>query len=311
MTRSSANRPQHFDIVAAKKAYDDGKNVTQFLKNKLSIKSNTASVIEVAYDIQAGSYTEYVKNNPDQTSNYFHEISDIIESYVDSIETLLDIGTGEMTTLTGVLNNLSSAPKRTLAFDISWSRIAAGLDYIDENLNATTGFHAFVSDIGSIPLHSGSVDIITSSHALEPNGDSLDILLTELLRISKKMLILFEPCYEINSDEGKRRMDENGYIKDIEGMATSLGGKVIDTIRINNISTPLNPTVCFVITPPSDQTTVPYGDDFYTVPGTDLPLIMKEGFYFSNDTGLSFPILKGIPILRNTAGILSTRMVES
>ena len=46
---------------------------------------------------------------------------------------------------------------------------------------------------------------------------TLEALLRELFRVTKKKLVLFEPSYELNSEEGKVRMDRLGYIKDIEG----------------------------------------------------------------------------------------------
>jgi serine/threonine protein kinase len=67
---------------------------------------------------------------------------------------------------------------------------------------------------------------------LEPNGGKLKELLMELFRVTADKLILFEPCYEINTQEGKDRMDKLGYIKNIEGVVGELGGKVIDKIVV-------------------------------------------------------------------------------
>ncbi len=108
----------------------------------------------------------------------------------------------------------------------------------------------FVADINEIPLLDKSINITTSSHALEPNGGKLKELLKELFRVTADKLVLFEPCYKINTQEGKNRMDNLGYIKNIEEIVSDLGGKMIDKVAIKNISNPLNPTACFIITPP-------------------------------------------------------------
>jgi hypothetical protein len=112
---------------------------------------------------------------------------------------------------------------------------------------------AFVAEISEIALRDKSVDVTTSNHSLEPNGRQLRQLLRELFRVTIEKVILFEPCYEINSEEGKKRMLEMGYVTNIGGIAEGLGGKIIETLPIKNVKNPLNPTVCYVITPPQKE----------------------------------------------------------
>ena len=232
------------------------------------------------------------------------------EKFSGKYESILDIGTGEMTTLTSILNKIEHTPEKTFAFDISWSRIAKGINYIKQNLKKETSLHAFVGDINAIPLHTNSVSVITSNHALEPNGNNLKNLLSELFRVAKDILILFEPCYEINSDKGKKRMDKLGYIKNIDQTISSAGGTLIEKIKIKNTHNPLNPTMCFIIKPPETHFKRPNQDSIYSLPGTDFSLEKMDNFYFSNDAGLSFPILKEIPILRESSAILSTSLIK-
>jgi len=306
------DKPEYLDILAAKKAYANGENIAKFLKQQLSQDTNTADIIEISYDILAGSYIEAVKKDREKKSKIDLELSEIIQQFTKSTEFLLDVGTGEMTTLTGVLNKLPNPPRTTLAFDISWSRISKGLEYTKELLEAKTKLNAFVGDIGAIPLRNASMDVVISYHALEPNGGRLELLMFELFRVAKEKLLLFEPCYELNSDEGKRRMDEHGYIKNVDDVVASLGGKMIEKVELKNLTNPLSPkVVCFVIEPPKGKSSTFSADEsFYSVPGTDIPLVLRDNFYFSNDAGLSYPILCGIPVLRKNSGILCTGLVE-
>jgi hypothetical protein len=165
-----------------------------------------------------------------------------------------------------------------------------------------------VGDIKEIPLLSKSVDITMSTHALEPNGKNLHQLMLELFRVTADKLILFEPYYEKSSKEGKKRMDKFGYIKNIDGTIKELNGKILEKIIIKNPSNLLNPTVCFVVSPP--KTNVKYKNlhkkNIFSVPGTDFNITKIDNFYFSNATGLCFPILKSIPILKSNIAILAS-----
>ena len=50
-------------LQKAKQAYSEGKNVTEFLRSEFQESQNTSEIIEIAYDLQAGSYIEWVNLN--------------------------------------------------------------------------------------------------------------------------------------------------------------------------------------------------------------------------------------------------------
>lgn len=300
-------KSNYFDIKLLKNLYKKNTNITNFLKNKLGIDYNTPEIIEIAYELQAGSYIEAVERNLKESKSYASELSLILKKHINSENTLLDVGTGEMTTISLVLSMLDDKPKVTFALDLSWSRIYRGMSFAEKYLgDYILQLKPFVADIFEIPFADKSIDFTTSSHALEPNGASLKELLHELFRVTKKQLILFEPYYEKNSPKGKKRMDSLGYIKDLEKTAKDLGGKVVDIIKINNISNNLNPTYCFVIEP-SNSTNVKKPTK-YSVPGTNLILKRKKTYYCSIESGVSFPIIENIPILKSNSKILTTTL---
>ena len=294
------------NIAEAKEIYKQGKNITQYLRKKFNESANTSEIIEIAYDIQAGSYIENVTAHRLKAEAYAYELGGILKQHLQKDDSLLDVGTGELTTLSLVLNNIDVELSKVLAFDISWSRLSKGMTfYRENNKKADITVEAFVADIKKIPLHGKCVDVVTSSHALEPNGKNLAVLLTELFRIAKRKLVLFEPSYELNSKEGKERMDSLGYIKNIKGEVEKLRGKVTDIIPIQNIANPLNPTTCYIIEPPKSSS-VFVDMPIYCVPGTDFKLNSNGLFLSSENTGLVFPVLDEIPILRNSSAILAT-----
>jgi SAM-dependent methyltransferase len=305
----------YLNLVEAKKYYLEGGNVTEQLRSQLKLNFNDANIIEVAYDLQAGSYIDYARKNPIKLQLYTAEIAKIIDRHITYGSIILDIGCGELTTLSLLLSALEKKPSKTLAFDISWSRIFKGLDFAKRNMgNSFKSLVTFVGEINEIPLGKKSVDFTISSHALEPNGGNLELLLLELFRVTHGKIILFEPCYEINSAEGKERMDKLGYIKNIQGITKSLGGVIEEFIQIKNISNPLNPTACFVIRPPETQD----GENNkqkciepkFTVPGSNFALRKIDDFYFSEYTGLCYPILKGIPVIKSNCALLATALID-
>jgi hypothetical protein len=305
---------KYFDLLEAKKAYAEGKNVTELLRNQKNAAANTSEIIEAAYDLQAGAYIAAAQNNPNLI-RYCNEIAAILDRHVIQTGSLLDIGTGELTTLSHMIAALNVKPKSIYAFDISWSRVHKGIAYAEKNMGSD--YHkltSFVGDINEIPLLDKSVNVTTSSHALEPNGGRLKQLMAELFRVTIDKLVLFEPCYEINTDAGKERMDWLGYIKNLDGVIAELGGKIIERITIRNIVNPLNPTACFVILPPPSVSQKPVKDaspeGIFSVPGAHYPLKKVDDFFFSQETGLCFPVLKNVPVLKTQTAILASALCD-
>ena len=296
---------KYLDLQEVKNIYNKGKNITQYLRKKLNQKNNTSEIIEIAYDLQAGSYIKYAKMNVENARLYTNELSHIIDQNIDKNQSLLDVGTGELTTLVQLLNKIKKKPSKIFAFDISWSRLYKGKKFFEKKIqNKKTKLSLFCADIKFIPLKSKSIDIIISNHALEPNGRNLQDLLKELFRVVKKKLILFEPSYELNSAKGKKRMDKLGYIKNISLAVKNLGGRLLETIPIKNVTNKLNPTACYIIQPPKKLYKTKTNKIIFCAPGSNLPLKKNGEFYISKKTGLAYPIFKKIPIFKNKSSIL-------
>ena len=164
----------------------------------------------------------------------------------------------------------------------------------------------FCADINQIPLPGSSLDVVSTFHALEPNGGNERALLLELKRVSKGKVIIFEPSYENNSDEGKARMDRLGYIKNIPGIVESLGGKIVDVQMCPCSANPLNPTAAYIISFSKESVSKDTDLVSYSEPGTSSTLRNDGDSYYSPEYGTSFPILSGIPMLLTRYSILTT-----
>ena len=291
-------------FLECKKAFESKQNIIDLVQ--LKYPNNRSLSIEIAYDLQAGSYIKDFYNNEKKKRKYTNECGDILKQYVNNKTEILNVGAGELWTISLMLERSLIKPKTVYNLELSWSRIYKGCSFWRNIHGNEIIMKPFVANMLEIPLPSNSVDIITSSHALEPNGSQLQKIIAELFRVSRNKCILFEPYYETCSQEGKDRMDRHGYIKGILNTVKQLGGIVEQVIPIKNVANVLNPTNCFIITTPRGQVEY-YGNRHFTVPGTEYMLEEKEGCYYSPNTGLAFPIIKNIPIFKNQNAILASK----
>jgi SAM-dependent methyltransferase len=304
-------RPRYLNFPEARRAYASGANVTLHLQQELGASSNTPDIIEMAYDLQAGSYIAYAKAQHAELEGYAAEMAGILAPYLDPDVTILDVGCGELTTLTHVVNRLDVHRGRLMAFDISFSRLYVGRTYASSHMNgnAYSRLSLFTADMSEIPLPDKSIDLVISSHALEPNHGRETLLLREILRVARRHAVLFEPSYELNSDEGRARMDRLGYVRGLRVCATELGADLIDVIRLANIANPLNPTAAFILKSPSSVASSA-SELVFSDPGSNSPLINRDNYLFSPERGVSYPIIEGIPILRSSAAVLTSAIAS-
>lgn len=300
----------YIDILKSRYIYNNGGNVMDYLKRNYGNQYNISKYIEISYDLQAGSYIKNFNQNKDEKIKYIKEASNFISSHIDSNDYILNVGAGELWTISLINDHLNKSAGCIYNLEISWSRLFKGIDFWNEWNKKNTNMVPMIADMLQIPLPSKSIDIVTSSHGLEPNGSKLKCIIKELFRVTRKKCVLFEPSYDHATPEGQLRMDKLGYIKNIEETAKDLGGSVLDVQLLKNSSNPLNPTACFVLEPPSSETPVNLHSNHFTVPGTDLPLEKKEQFYISRNTGLVFPVLGSVPILKHEHAILATAFTE-
>jgi len=295
------------DLQKAKSAFQRGENVTTYLREQFGEDGNTPEIIEIAYDLQAGSYVDLTKNNRNHWQAYTREVAEILGRYYRKGNSVLDVGTGEMTTLAGVANLCYSGYSDYYACDISWSRLQKGREFLAEELrkDIAVKLQPFVANLFNLPFADQAIDIIWTSHSLEPNGGREKEALAELLRVARKKIILFEPYYEQNSLEGRERMERLGYIKGIPRVIEELGATCEEIIPIANISNPLNPTYAFVVQPCTAQRNT---SSFWACPSTRLPMSQLDDCFWSQYSMLAYPIIKNIPVLRPEAAILASAM---
>lgn len=293
------------NIVTCRKLYEKGKNISLYLRKKYNLNYNSKENIEIIYELQTGSYIDEYHKYKSKYDKYSEEIASYLNDNIKNNYSILDVGCGEITVLTNIINFLR--PKKNInvyAFDISLSRIKVGMNFFKKNIKLKIKNNFFVGEMTQIPLPNNSVDLVISSHSLEPNGGMENEIVEELLRVAKRKIILFEPCYEKTKKKKiKNRIEKLGYIKCLEKYFRKQGAHVEAVFPIENSIDENNPTFCYIINP-LKKYKLKNKKIHYTDPGTDYPLQKKKNFYQSKASGFIYPVINDIPILNIEKGII-------
>ncbi len=286
-----------------KEVYAKGENMIKYLKNIGNNKANTIEDILISYDFQSGSYIKGFAKNPSAKREYCGAIANIMND-LGPINSIIEAGVGEATTLNNVVNQLSNKPKEILGFDISWSRIKFAKEYLKDF--GQEDCKLFTANLFEIPLRDNSIDIVYTSHSIEPNGGKEKEALQELYRITNKYLVLLEPAFELASEEAKQRMLEHGYVTNLYQTAIDLNYKVVEHKLFEHHANPLNPTGLLII---EKQTEAVSNNTDLVCPLTHTDLALhSSSLMYSNDSFLAYPIIEDIPCLLKENSILATHL---
>lgn len=297
---------QTIDLSAIRRMYKDGVNIIDHLRKQLGTQFNTEQLVETSYDMQAGSYVDYVAQKPEACEPYQAEVSRLLDRLIAPGDSVVDVGTGEMTTLGPVAAACYDKATHAYALDISLSRLLVGQRYLNNTLPAPLAnlVQPVAASLFRMPFADHSIDVVWTSHALEPNGGREVEALRELVRVCARRLVLFEPSYEHNSAEGRQRMDRLGYIKNLPGALAKIASAELEqTLRIDSTENPLNPTYAHVIRKKPRAARNP--------PGLHCPLShglleRRDGYFYSRHSLLAYPVIEAIPVLRVEKGICAS-----
>ncbi|MBT3399416.1 MAG: class I SAM-dependent methyltransferase [Rhodospirillaceae bacterium] len=294
------------DLRALRDDYREGRNVIHAYNARAGLETNAPEAIEIAYDLQAGQYIRNHASEPDYYNAYTDEQAALLNTHFPDCESLLDAGCGELTNTALLFGKLEAVPS-LFAFDLSWSRVHVGLNHFRSMVDAgcVGRTRAFVGEMSGIPLPDNSIDVVMTSHALEPNHGRETELLGELLRVSRRGLLLFEPSYELGDDAQRSNMEQHGYVRRLPDHCEQLGADVLEHHFTDVNYNPLNRTSVTVVRKPEAAiTNAPAFVD--PVSHTAMEFDDVDRVYFSPEQGVVYPTLRGIPILRASASVLAT-----
>jgi hypothetical protein len=290
-------------IEGMKKAYDSGENAMAWARKNSALLENSVVNTLIAYDLQAGTYTTAAKINPEYTNNWSNQLANILQPLISRGDKILEVGVGEATTLAGVIRALAEHDISAFGFDISWSRINEAKKWCQFNSVNPTLFSA---DLFNIPMANDSMDIIYTSHSLEPNGGKEKEALIELLRVARKSVVLVEPGFELASVAAQQRMMEHGYVRGLKATAEALGVFVTDSRLLNICNNPLNPSAVTILTKPI--VAPKQSGSVWQCPLTDAPLVQKTDYFYANQVGVAYPVLQDIPMLSAEHAIIASKL---
>ena len=290
------------NLQEIKKLYQNGENIIQYLRTIDNENFNTIEDILISYDFQSGSYIKSYSKNKEFKNNYCSALAKIINKF-DNYNSIIEVGIGEATTLGILLNKLTHKPSHILGFDISWSRLKFAKYFLhDLNFN---NVNLFTGNLFEIPLPENSIDVVYTSHSIEPNGGKEELALKELYRITNKYLVLLEPAYEFANEEAKTRMRKHGYITKLFPTAKKLGYNIIEHRLFDYSVNSSNPTGLIIIKKETDK------NNFTNLvcPVTKTNLTKYDNILFSKDSFLAYPIIDDIPCLLKENAILATHFL--
>jgi len=290
-----------------KAAYEQGRNIMQVLRENAQSQVNDVRAIELSYDLQSGSYIRHAESKAggEQCRSFTRHLVAVLAE-LGPVDSLLEAGVGEATTLWNLIDQWREGPREIHGFDLCWSRVACGARWLARQ---TPRFEITLTTatLSELPYGDDSFDVVYTVHAIEPNRGREEQILAELHRVASRYLVLLEPAYEMGSDEARARMDHHGYCRGLAETARSLGFEVQRHEMFEGSATALNPTALLVI---AKNRAASAATPRFACPAYRTPMQRFSDCYYSPLSMRAYPIIGGIPCLRSDAGIVASKLGE-
>lgn len=290
-----------------REAYRNGQNLMKLLRERVSSACNDEQIIELSYDLQSGSYIEHVSTptGKQHRETFARHLSEVFAN-LGPVQSLLEAGVGEATTLWHLINALKEKPEHIHGFDLCWSRVACGARWLSEQ---SPRFDIALSSASLIemPYMDNSFDVVYTVHAIEPNHGREEAILREFFRVASRHVVLLEPAYEFASPEARARMESHGYCRSLTDAARKAGFEVARQELFEGSCTPMNPTGLWVLT---KNASAPAASPQYACPRFRKSLKLMHDCFYSEDSMRAYPVIGGIPCLRSNSGIVASKLAE-
>lgn len=270
----------------AKEAYAKNENIVQKLT---SLGVDKSECIEIAYEIQAGSYTSAF-NQSLFGFNRNKVLHQIIRNYTDltDVSDTAVFGIGEAVNWIG----FDGAIKNFYGVELSYSRLRYARSNIAE-LNGIQKSILIKGDASETIFNPNSFDLTVTLHSIEPNGNIQGkIMLNNVINYSSKYVLLFEPDFSTAPPAMKSRMEANGYVCNIEDVISSDPSVyVVDKFLLEIQENENNLTTCWILKKNEYKDSE---QDKFVCPYSNSPLVEFAGCKYSSGSGLIYPTIDDI-----------------
>jgi ubiquinone/menaquinone biosynthesis C-methylase UbiE/uncharacterized protein YbaR (Trm112 family) len=287
--------------------YRSGTNIMAYLREARGQADNDSTAILTSYDLQAGSYVRLVESDPAIARTLERSCEKFAQIFARlGAQSLLEAGVGEATTLAGVVARMPERPAHVLGFDISLSRLLWARHHAETHGVSGTWF---TGNLDNVPLADSSVDIVFTSHALEPNRGREREILVELHRVARRYVVLREPSDELGSDETRAHIERHRYVTGLAATARELGFDVVEHALWGIDPNPRNAAALLVIRKSSAAADL--APPALVSPVSRSPLVEHHGSLYCADDGLVFPRFRGVPCLLAENGVFASQFATA
>ena len=226
-------------------------------------------------------------------------------------QSVLEVGSGELTFMHSIYGRFG--PSLDLyALDITLNRLLHGLRFAQSQQMPVTAVQA---DGTAIPFPDNSFDLVVSHHALEQMPTIFKDAITEMIRVSRKHVVLFEPFYQRASLLEKVRMRTVDFVRGIYPFVRTLPGVHLHPPFIcRNHGKPYNHTGVFILEKTEEGVS---NKPEVICPVSRGKLQALPGGHYSAESSLFYPTVCGVPVLYKkyaqviTADLLTVQPLET
>ncbi|MGD9850221.1 MAG: class I SAM-dependent methyltransferase [Nitrospirales bacterium] len=301
--------PCNLNLSHLKKLFEAGENISDYV---LRETGDPELAVFLSYEIQAGSYIASIEGEKN-TETFRRSMKQFADLFIRlGPRSILEAGVGEGTTLFNIVPFLSDAGTAFQwmgGFDLSLSRILFAQNYGKRKLE-DNACSLFTGRIEQIPLADESVDLVFTSHALEPNRGKEGAIIAELYRVARQWLVLREPSFDLGDQQTRDHINRFRYADNIIGTIREGPYDVMEHRLWGYDFNPNNQTAVTVICKSKERKSSNVKSPQFINPITRFGLVQRDGFLYDTQGCVIFPLVSGIPCLLRENALLCANLPE-
>ncbi len=264
----------------------------------------------LSYELQAGSYVSAIDG--DKNTAVFRASMRQFGALFAKLapRSILEAGVGEATTLAHAVAQMQEQGHRAQwvgGFDISVSRLLHGLRYW-RSKHCDSPCELFCARLNQIPIEADSIDLVFTSHALEPNFGLEGKLISELYRVARHWLVLREPSFELGDEHTRAHIRKHRYVENVVGAVRDLGLEVEEHRLWGYDFNSANQTAVTVIRKQPSSASKGWRGMRFTNPRTGGALQDRGAYLYDEAAGIAFPSIEGVRCLLSEHGIVCANL---